>query len=300
MPNPTAVVEGFSVSHAQICDGVSSFLTSLASAAAIGLDVYGVSDASLAADVGNFENAGDDTTLSRWNWINFATVTVQGGYLSFPLYSTISGQGFSTTTVVGVSEVQSIPSNGGSAGTFTISYRGEVTAPIAYNAAAAAVQTALQALSQIGTGNATVTGGPANTTALVVTFAGTLANQPVDLLTVDKSGVTGAAGGQPTRTTAGVAAGLNYGIDLWHEDSMNVAPKPMILVLPSKDSNGLVRRLVIGLYKVQFGPIGFDGPTTKDGLRVNYDGTALMSPTDELGVAFADGKKRIGRLLSVA
>lgn len=300
MPDPTPVVEAFSLSHAQICDGTSSFLTNLAAAVALGLDFYGVNDASLAADTGNYENNGDDTTRSRWNWINFATLTVQGGFLSFPLYSTLSGQGMSQQTIAAVNEVQSIPSSGASAGTFTLSYKGATTAPITFSATAAAVQTALEALSTVGTGNLTVTGGPANTTALVITGAGTLAGQPLDLIVVDKTGLTGAGTMTVTRTTAGVAQSINYGIDLWHKDSMNIAPKPAILVMPSKDTLGQVRRLIIGLYKVQFGPIGFDGPSYKEGFKVNYEGTALMSGTDELGVAFADGKERIGRLLSIA
>jgi hypothetical protein len=300
MANPTPVVEAFSIEHAQICDGISSFLTSLATMAAVGLDIYGVSDASLAADTGNFENPGDDKTLSRWNWINFATVTVQGGYLSFPLYASLSGQGFATTSIAAATEVQSLASSGASAGTFTLSYRGELTAPLPYTATNTAIQTALTGLSTLGSGNVTVSGGPANTTASVITFGGTLAATAVDLIVVDKTGLTGGTTAAITRTTTGSPASLNYGIDLWHQDSMNVAPKPMILVLPSKDSNGLTRKLVIGLYKVQFSPIGFDGPADKDGLKVNYDGTALMSASDELGVAFADGKSRIGRLLSVA
>src|SRR6478672_11337651 len=167
----TSIVEGFSVQNAQICDGTSSFLVNLASALAVGLDIYGVNDASLAADTGNYENQGDNQTLSRWNWLNFATLTVQGGYLSFPLYATLSGQPMSTTPLSAQSEVQTISSNGSSAGTYTLTFRGQTASGIAYNAAASAVQTALQALSSIGAGNVTVAGGPSNTTALVVTFA---------------------------------------------------------------------------------------------------------------------------------
>jgi hypothetical protein len=198
MADPTPRVEAFSITHAQICDGLTTFKDQLIAAAAIGLDIYGVNNASLAADTGNYENQGDDQTQSRWNWLNFATVSVQAGYLSFPLYASLSGRPLTTTSTVGPPAV-----------------------------------------------------------------------------------VTG------------------YEIDLWHEDSMNVAPKPLMLVLPSKDENGVVRRLVIGLYKCQFGPIGFDGPAFKDGFKVNYEATALMSLTDEKGLAHADGKAKIGRLLSV-
>jgi hypothetical protein len=295
----TTVVEAFSVQNAQICDGTNGFLTNLAAQLAVGTDIYGVNDASLAADTGSYENQGDNQTLSRWNWLNFGTVTVQGGYLSFPLYSTLSGQAMATTNVSAASEVQTISSNGSSAGTFSLTFRGATASGIAFSATSAVVQTALQGLSTIGAGNVTVTGGPANTTALVLTFGGTLANTPLELIQVNTAGLTGATGGIPSRTTPGAFADTYYGIDLWHEDSMNVSAKPLLLTLPSKDNLGAVCRLIIGLYKCQFGPIGFDGPSFKDGFKVNYEATALMSSTDELGVAFADGKKRIGRLISI-
>lgn len=296
---PTSQVEAFSIKHAQICDGTTSFLANLAAAVAVGLDMYGVNSGSLAADVGNYENPGNDQVLSRWYWLNFATVSVQAGFLSFPLYAQISGQPLSTVAVSAVSEVQTLSTVGGTAGTFTLTFRGATTTPIAYNATAAAIQTALQALSTIGAGNATATGGPASTAPVVITFAGTLALTPVDLITANVTGVTGATGGVVTRTTAGQVADTQYGIDLWHEDSMNVAPKPMLISLPSKDNLGAIRRLVIGLYRCQFGPIGFDGPAYKDGFKVNYEATALPSAADETGLAFADGKRRVGRLLSI-
>ena len=99
-------------------------------------------------------------------------------------------------------------------------------------------------------------------------------------------------------SSSGAGVDQVFGLDLWHEDSFNVAPKPMIVRMPSKDENGVVRNLTIGLYKVQFAPITFDGPSYKDGLKVNYNGRALFSANDELGVPHADGKKRVGRLLS--
>jgi hypothetical protein len=45
-----------------------------------------------------------------------------------------------------------------SSGTFTLTYGGQTTSGIAYNAAASAVQTALETLSSIGSGNVSVTG----------------------------------------------------------------------------------------------------------------------------------------------
>lgn len=57
-------------------------------------------------------------------------------------------------------------------GTFTLTYRGETTAAIAYNATAAAVKTALEGLPSIVPGDVTVTGGPGPATPYVITFGG--------------------------------------------------------------------------------------------------------------------------------
>lgn len=102
-----------------------------------------------------------------------------------------------------------------------------------------------------------------------------------------------------TLSSTGAGANQTFSLDLWHEDSMNVAPMPIMMVCPSKDADGNVRRLVIGLYKVQPKPMTFDGPKYKDGLKVNLAGRALKSRTDEKGQPFADGKKRVGRLISI-
>ncbi len=92
--------------------------------------------------------------------------------------------GFTMTALTPVSDVQTITITGSPAGgTFTLGFNGATTGPIAYNATASAVQTALQALSTIGTGNVTCTGGPLPGTGVVCTFAGTLANQAQNLLT---------------------------------------------------------------------------------------------------------------------
>jgi hypothetical protein len=55
-------------------------------------------------------------------------------------------------------------------GTFTLTFDGQTTAGIAYNATAAAVQSALEALSNINPGDVAVTGGPGPGTPYVVTF----------------------------------------------------------------------------------------------------------------------------------
>lgn len=189
-----SILESFSLSHAQVLDGVTSFLTAVASAAAEADDIYGVREASLEPDTADFDNEGDDVVLSNWGWLNFADLSVLAGYMSFPLIANLTNQTIWSST----------------------------------------------------------------------------------------------AGGKQL-----------LGLDLWHEDAFNVPPKPVIVKMPSKDKAGTPADVIIGLYKVQFKPITFDGPAYKDGLKINYDGKALYSSVDELGVAFADGKKRVGRLLAI-
>lgn len=80
-------------------------------------------------------------------------------------------------TTGGVSEVQTVTITGSpTAGTFTLTLAGQTTAPIQFNATAAAVASAVAALSNVGTGNVTGTGGPLPATAVTLTFSGALGN----------------------------------------------------------------------------------------------------------------------------
>ncbi len=99
-----------------------------------------------------------------------------------------------------------------SAGTYTVSvtYGGstQTTGAIAFDAVAATIQTAVQALSNVGSGNMLVTGGPQSTTAVVYTAAGNLTGPvTVDL---DITLVTGSTPGiGEVHTTTGVAGSLD-------------------------------------------------------------------------------------------
>lgn len=295
----SSIVEAFSITHAQVLDGVTPFLTAALATGPVDeeLDIYGVSEASLSPDADSYDNEGDDTVLSTWDWLNKAEVEIQSGYLSFPLIANMSGRSVDDITPTpAVNEVQTITMTA-TGGTFTITIGGQTTSALPYNETNANVLAALLALSTVDTGDIAVS-GPAGT--YVLTYGADYAGQDVPMAVL---GVGSLTGGTATiaETTKGAAAGASaFGLDLWHEDSFNVAPKPAILVMPSKDHLGVVRRLTIGLYKVQFKPIEFDGPKYKDGLKVNMNGNALLSAFDELGEPFADGKRRVGRLLSHA
>lgn len=115
----------------------------------------------------------------------------------------------------GTSEVQTLTITGTpTGGTFKLEFRGQRTATIAFNAAAAAVVTALEALSTIGTGGVTATGTLATPTfEVVITFAGALAARAVPLITVVESALTGGTtpAAAVAETTPGVDGTLREG-----------------------------------------------------------------------------------------
>lgn len=122
--------------------------------------------------------------------------------------------GLAVPYIGGVHEVQTVTITGSpTGGTFTLTYSGQTTAAIAYNATAAAVQAALVALSNIDTGDVAVTGGPGPGTPYVVTFGGNLADQDVAQMTATGSftgGTTPAVA--VTTTTAGAVDADETGI----------------------------------------------------------------------------------------
>ncbi|MEV0247968.1 hypothetical protein AB0H76_15350 [Nocardia sp. NPDC050712] len=68
-----------------------------------------------------------------------------------------------------------------SGGTFTLTFGGQTTSAIAYNAAASAVQSALIALSSVGSGNATVTGSNGGPYSVTIDLPGTLTGSGASL-----------------------------------------------------------------------------------------------------------------------
>jgi hypothetical protein len=112
-------------------------------------------------------------------------------FLSFPIRATILGaSGQALMEFYGedlgqlTNEVQSIAITGAPVGgTFTLTFDGETTDDIAYNASAAAVKTALTALSNVGNGDVATSGGALPTSPVVVTFQGDLENADVPQMT---------------------------------------------------------------------------------------------------------------------
>jgi len=122
-------------------------------------------------------------------------------------------------------EVQSVSISGApTGGTFTLTFGGQTTAGIAYNATAAQVQSALEALSSIGSGNVSCSGGALPGSAVSVTFQGTLGNTDHPLMTANSAGLTG--GTSPTvtvtQTTAGSGSIVEHDLHFINQVSFDV------------------------------------------------------------------------------
>lgn len=117
-----------------------------------------------------------------------------------------TGEGLPSTedseTVVnaGTSEIQTVTVDA-AGGTYTLTFDGEETTAIAYNASAStgadSVRAKLEALPNIGAGDVTVTGGPGDvggTTPYTITFGANLAYTNVSTLVSDPALLTGGAG----------------------------------------------------------------------------------------------------------
>lgn len=116
-------------------------------------------------------------------------------FLEFPIRCTVLGitgsnlmEFYGTHLGLQSNEVQQIAITGtATGGTFTLTYAGQTTAAIAYNATAAAVKTALVALSNIGANDVVTAGGALPGTPVTVTFQGALADTDVAQMTATSS-----------------------------------------------------------------------------------------------------------------
>lgn len=163
----------------------------------------------------------------------------------------------------GTNEVQTFTASGTwTSGTYAITFQGQTTAPIAYDAAAAAVVTALNLLSNIDSGDVTATGAaPLGTTPLVVTFAtgGRYAGVDVPLMSIDVTGIVGAGHAcVVTETTPGAYSAnpggltslyaVRFGLDGFH--GVAVPGKLINTWLPDFSTAGAVKT-----GEVEMGPV---------------------------------------------
>ena len=161
-----------------------------------------------------------------------------------------------------LNEQQSITVNG-AGGTYTLTLGAATSAAIAYNAAAATVQSAIQGMSTVGSGNATVTGAYP---LYLVEFTGALANTNVASMTANVGSLTAAVAvtavvdGSPgsvstnevqTLTIDNVSGGtftLTFGGQTTAARAYNVATATLQTALQGLSSVGAGNLLVTGAY----------------------------------------------------
>jgi hypothetical protein len=95
--------EAFSISNAAILNGSTGVEETWG-------DVYGVDQASLDPDTDQFDSVGDDQVMSSWAWLNFATINVRAGYVSFDLIAGLTSDTVSSSGAgAGATQLFSIP-----------------------------------------------------------------------------------------------------------------------------------------------------------------------------------------------
>lgn len=150
------------------------------------------------------------TTATRTITLDVTAFTANthypNGYLPSGMVLSDLGNGLFGPYAGRTAEVQSVTITGGpTGGTFTLTYEGGTTAAIAYNASAATVRAALEALPAVSPGDVTVTGvagGP-----YTVTFTG----GGGDIAQMTASGASLTGGTSPGVTVATTTAGASAG-----------------------------------------------------------------------------------------
>ncbi len=134
-------------------------------------------------------------------------------------------QGGDVITAGGTDEVQQVAITGvPTGGSFTLTFDGQTTGPIAYNATAAQVKTALVALNNVAASDVTTTGGPLPGSPVVITFGGNYDGTNVPQVTSTAS-LTGGTSPQVnvTTTTPGVDGNVATG---FQAPEVNTDPNP--------------------------------------------------------------------------
>jgi hypothetical protein len=109
-------------------------------------------------------------------------------------------------------EIQQVAITGSpTGGTFTLTWNGQTTSALNWNCTAAQMQTALQALSNIGANNILVTGGPGPGTAFVCEFVAAMGNATRILMTLATNSLTG--GVSPSVAITRILAGQSWTLE---------------------------------------------------------------------------------------
>lgn len=115
-----------------------------------------------------------------------------------------------------IAEVQTLhPSAVATAGTFTLSYKGQTTSALAHNASTSAVQTALEALSTVEPGDIVVSGNPLSVGDMVFTFDTDIQDAPMIEIVNNLTGpttctITQTVQGKPAGATSEIVFDSEY------------------------------------------------------------------------------------------
>jgi hypothetical protein len=149
-----------------------------------------------------------------------ATVVALVAVLAFAVSAQAASPGWKVFGVTGptnlppvTQEVQKVAVDA-SGGTFTLTFGGDTTSPLAFNSSSEDLKLALQALPSLSGANAAVSGGPGNANAEVpytVSFGGDLAGSDVAQMTADSTNLTGGTAHTATVTTTTPGSPIGQG-----------------------------------------------------------------------------------------
>jgi PKD repeat protein len=115
----------------------------------------------------------------------------------------INAGGFGPFNSQKTDEQQTVRVTGSTGGTFTLTYNGQTTAPIAFNATAAQIDAALEALPNIEADEIQTSGGPVQNSNVNVFFRRGKSESDQPQITADGSGLTGGSIATNTTTQGG-------------------------------------------------------------------------------------------------
>jgi hypothetical protein len=169
----------------------------------------GVTEGDAATDPDSVSIVGDPANGTVTLDGSTATYTPDTGYVGEDQFAyevctepfvTVAAVNEIDNVVLTLDQVPTGPARGAEFGTYTLTVDGQTTGPIPATATISEIETAVEALSTVGAGNATVVGGFDDYT---IEFNGALAGTPVDV-SIDDSLLFGT--GSVTETQAAVAA----------------------------------------------------------------------------------------------
>jgi len=177
-------------------------------------------------------------------------------------------------------EIQQITlGNNPYAGAFVVNFGSQTSNPIQWNASPAAVQTALLAMSSIGSGNVSV-GGSAG--AWVVTFTGSLALASQSLMTTVASGLVGplALTGSLSLNTAAIEEAIGETASITETFAIKVTPSGGNAFTCLQEQITIYNDLIVGAPSIPTPGVSYYTETEADALFLTFtgDGTGVMFP----------------------